>query len=101
MARVARRRRDGVLGTSLREAFGDLGIDYRAAIASSTPGRLREQYRFARNTGELVERKSTSYSEIPVIRGGACESTSPPAVRTSRGSSFGHVGRHFHLQSST
>jgi hypothetical protein len=54
-ARVARRRRDGELGTSLREAFADLGIDYRPGIARSTPAPLREQYRFVNASGEPVE----------------------------------------------
>ena len=54
MGRIARRRRDGLLGTPLREAFSDLGIDYRGAIARTTPARLREQYRFAYN-GSLIE----------------------------------------------
>ncbi|MCI0435727.1 MAG: hypothetical protein L0271_19110 [Gemmatimonadetes bacterium] len=55
MARVARRRRDGVLRTSLREAFADLGIDYRSAIARNTSARLREQYRFSFGGGDVVE----------------------------------------------
>ena len=54
MARVARRRRDGLLTTSLREAFADLGIDYRGAIAHSTSARMREQYRLE-HEGETIE----------------------------------------------
>lgn len=54
MARVARRRRDGQLSTSLREAFADLGIDYRSAISQSTSARMREQYRF-QYEGEMIE----------------------------------------------
>lgn len=46
MARIARRRQDGVLGMSLRSAFSELGIDYRSGISRTTPERLREQYRF-------------------------------------------------------
>jgi hypothetical protein len=101
MARVARRRRDGVLGTSLREAFSDLGIDYRVAIARSTPARLREQYRFTRDNGELVE------AEEHVVLGNTYDPRRCLRIyfssRVPNEPRFviGHVGRHFQVQSST
>ncbi len=101
MARVARRRRDGVLGTSLREAFGDLGIDYRSGIARSTPARLREQYRFAAPNGDYVE------AEEHIVLGNTYDprrclrlyfsSRVPNEPRFV----IGHVGRHFEVRSST
>ena len=101
MARVARRRRDGVLGTSLREAFNDLGIDYRAAIARGTPDRLREQYRFFRDDGEVVEAEEhialgNTYDPRRCLRiyFSSRVSNEPRFV-------IGHVGRHFEVQSST
>ncbi len=101
MARVARRRRDGALGTSLREAFGDLGIDYRGAIASSTSARLREQYRFAAPDGGVVE------AEEHIVVGNTYDprrclriyfsSRVPDEPRFV----VGHVGRHFEVRSSS
>ena len=100
MARVARRRRDGVLGTSLREAFADLGIDYRPAIAKGTPERLREQYRFV-GDGGLVE------AEEHIALGGTYDPRRCLRIYfTSRVPNeprfvIGHVGRHFEVRSST
>lgn len=54
MARVARKRRDGLLGTGLREAFAELGVDYRPTIARTTPAKLREQYLFRLPSGEQM-----------------------------------------------
>ena len=101
MARVARRRRDGVLGTSLREAFSDLGIDYRAAIARTTPDRLREQYHFIRGNGDLVE------AEEHIVLGNTYDPRRCLRIyfssRVPNEPRFviGHVGRHFEVQSST
>ena len=101
MARVARRRRDGVLGTSLREAFADLGIDYRAAIARNTPARLREQYRFPYGNGEVVE------AEEHIVLGNTYDPRRCLRVyfssRVPNEPRFviGHVGRHFEVQSTT
>ena len=101
MARVARRRRDGVLGTSLREAFSDLGIDYRAAIARNTPDRLREQYRFFRDNGDPVE------AEEHIVLGNTYDPRQCLRIyfssRVANEPRFviGHVGRHFEVQSST
>lgn len=50
MAGIARRRQEGALGTSLKEAFRDLGIDYRGGISSGTSERHRQQY-LARGAG--------------------------------------------------
>lgn len=46
MADVARRRQNGGLGIPLRNAFRELGIEYRGAIAPSTSDRQRQQYLF-------------------------------------------------------
>lgn len=101
MARVSRQRRDGVLGTSLREAFGDLGIDYRGAIARSTPDRLRQQYRFVHPDGELVEAEEhialgRTYDPRRCLRV-YFSSRVPNEPRFV----IGHVGRHFEVRSST
>jgi hypothetical protein len=55
MALVARRRQAGTLGMSLREAFRELGVDYRHGIGTSTPDRLRRQYTARLPTGEVVD----------------------------------------------
>jgi hypothetical protein len=55
MALVARRRQAGTLGMSLREAFRELGIDYRRGVGTSTPDRLRRQYAASLPTGEVVD----------------------------------------------
>jgi hypothetical protein len=44
MALVAQRRRDGMLGVSLRDAFREFGVDYRRGIADSSSRKLRQQY---------------------------------------------------------
>ena len=101
MAMVARRRRDGVLGTSLREAFADLGIDYRPAIAKTTSARMREQYRFVQRDGELVE------AEEHVVLGNTYDPRRCLRVyfssRVPNEPRFviGHVGRHFNVKSTT
>jgi hypothetical protein len=101
MARVARRRRDGALGTSLREAFADLGIDYRPAIARGTPARLREQYRFVTGDGVLVE------AEEHIVLGNTYDPRRCLRIyfssRVSNEPRFviGHVGRHFEVRSTT
>src|SRR5690606_33332686 len=101
MARVARRRSDGSLGTSLREAFAELGIDYRPAIARNTSARLREQYRFTHPGGTVIE------AEEHIALGGTYDprrclrvyfsSRMPNEPRFV----IGHVGRHFIVASST
>ena len=44
MAAIARRRQEGKLGTSLRAAFRELGIDYRGGISPSTSEKHLRQY---------------------------------------------------------
>lgn len=100
MARVARRRRDGLLGTSLREAFADLGIDYRGSIARSTPARLREQHRFTWSK-ERIE------AEEHIVLGNTYDPRRCLRIYfSSRIVSeprfvIAHVGRHFEVMSST
>jgi hypothetical protein len=100
MGRIARRRRDGLLGTSLREAFSDLGIDYRGAIARTTPAKLREQYRFAYN-GSLVE------AEEHIVLGNTYDPRRclrvyfSSRVATEPRFVIAHVGRHFEVRSTT
>ncbi|MGH7507066.1 MAG: hypothetical protein ACRELX_15530, partial [Longimicrobiales bacterium] len=101
MARVARRRRDGVLGTSLRDAFSDLGIDYRTGIARNTPARLREQYRFPYRGTELVEAEEhialgNTYDPRRCLRV-YFSSRVPNEPRLV----VAHVGRHFEVKTST
>ncbi len=101
MARVARRRRDGALGTSLRDAFSDLGIDYRGAIARSTPERLRQQYRFRIPDGDVVEAVEhialgNTYDPRRCVRI-YFSSRVPGEARFV----VGHVGRHFEVITST
>jgi len=100
MAGVARRRRDGMLGSSLREAFGDLGLEYRAAIARNTSAKLREQYRF-RNNGREFE------AEEHIVLGNTYDprrclriyfsSRIPNEPRFV----IAHVGRHFEVRTTT
>jgi hypothetical protein len=80
MARVARRRRDGVLGTSIREALADLGIDYRPTIARNTSARLREQYRFVH-----LSRPDRAVHDIR-----SCSRAGRPAARATNSRRFRH-----------
>jgi hypothetical protein len=54
MASVARRRQAGELGTTLRDAFRAMGLDYRSGIAKSTPRRLQRQYAAELRSGVTV-----------------------------------------------
>lgn len=54
MALVARRRQTGSLGTPLREAFRELGVDYRRGVSASTSERMLQQYTVALAGGEEV-----------------------------------------------
>ena len=100
MARVARRRRDGLLGTSLREAFADLGLDYRPGIARSTPARLREQYCFAYRSGTVEAEEhialGATYDPRRCLRV-YFSSRVPNDPRFV----IAHVGRHFEVMTST
>lgn len=101
MARVARQRRDGALGTSLREAFRDLGVDYRPGIAKSTSGRLREQYLFTDAAGTAVE------AVEHIALGGTYDPRRclriyfTSRVPTEPRFVIAHVGRHFEVMTST
>jgi hypothetical protein len=44
MAGVARRRQEGALGVSLKDAFRELGIDYRGGISPATSNKQLQQY---------------------------------------------------------
>lgn len=100
MARIARRRRDGLLGTSLREAFSDHGIDYRGAIARTTPERLREQYQFVYG-GASIE------AEEHIVLGNTYDPRRclrvyfSSRVTTEPRFVVAHVGRHFEVRSTT
>jgi len=100
MAQVARRRRDGSLGTTLRESFADFGIDYRPSIARSTSARLRRQYHF-------TYRGATIEAEEHIALGGTYDprrclriyftSRLPHEPRFV----IAHVGRHFEVMTTT
>lgn len=101
MAYVSRRRQEGGLGSSMRAAFQELGIDYRAQIAESTSDKLRQQYRCMGPGGTVHE----CHEHI------AIGSTYDPryCLRiyfTSRAPSeprfvIGHVGRHLTVMTSS
>jgi len=101
MAYVSRRRQEGGLGTGLRAAFQELGIDYRGQIAKTTSQKLRQQYDFVGPDGV----DHTCHEHI------AIGSTYDPryCLRiyfTSRAPSeprfvVGHVGRHLTVMTST
>lgn len=101
MAQVARRRQTSTLGTSLREAFRDMGVDYRGGIASSTSERMLQQYRVKGNAGreyECREHIVLGVSQDPRH----ClriyfTSRAPMEPRFV----IGHVGRHFDVKSTT
>lgn len=101
MALVARRRQEGKLGRSLKDAFRELGVDYRGGISEGTSQVLREQYRFRGPRGEEFRCEEhivlgTSYDPRHCLR----------IYFTSRAANetrfvIGHVGRHFDVQSTT
>ena len=86
---------------ALRDAFGDLGIDYRAAIAKSTSARLREQYRFPYRKGEVIE------AEEHIALGGTYDPRRCLRIyfssRVPNEPRFviAHVGRHFEVMTTT
>lgn len=98
MAFVAQSRMEGGLGVSLREAFRDLGVDYRGGISEATSARQREQYRFRGPEGEdydCVEHIALGNARDPrhCLR----------IYFTSRAKAenrfvIGHVGRHFDVR---
>ena len=101
MARVARKRRDGELNTSLKEAFADLGIDYRGGIARTTPDRLRQQYVFVGPDDRPIEcvehiALGQTYNPRRCLRI-YFSSRVPSETRFV----IAHVGRHFEVITST
>lgn len=101
MGDVARRRAEGSLGMSLRDAFREVGVDYRGGIADSTPARLRQQYLLAGPDGrgyDCVEHLvlGSSYDPRHCLR----------IYFTSRAANetrfvIGHVGKHFEVVTTT
>lgn len=101
MAYVAQRRRDGTLGMSLREAFRELGIDYRRTVAESTSKRLRQQYSVIGPGGVRYE------CEEHLVLGSTYDPRHCLRIYfTSRAANeprfvVGHVGRHFDVITTT
>jgi hypothetical protein len=101
MADVARRRADGALGMTLRDAFRDLGVDYRGGISESTSAQQRQQYLFAGPGGfayNCVEHLALGDTYDPRY----ClriyfTSRAPNETRFV----IGHVGRHFDVKTTT
>jgi hypothetical protein len=101
MAEVARRRMEGSLGMSLRDAFRELGIDYRGGISESTSARLRQQYCVAGPDGrtyDCVEHLvlGTSYDPRYCLRI-YFTSRAPLEARFV----IGHIGKHFKVATTT
>lgn len=101
MALVARRRQEGRLGKSLREAFREIGVDYRGGIASSTPQALRDQYRMRGPAGQVFE------CEEHIVLGNSYDPRHCLRIYfSSRGAAetrfvIGHVGRHLDVMTTT
>jgi hypothetical protein len=101
MATLARRRMEGGLGVTLREAFREHGIDYRSSISSSTAERLRKQYRVRGDDGVMYDCREH------LVLGNAYDpryclriyftSRHPGETRFV----IGHVGRHFDVKSTS
>lgn len=101
MAEIARRRQAGTLGMPVRQAFRDYGIDYRTAIAETTPERQRAQYLLADDHGRTYECLEhvvlgSTYDPRYCLRI-YFTSRAPTEPRFV----IGHVGRHFKVITST
>lgn len=101
MALVARRRQAGTLGTSLREAFRELGVEYRGGISETTPERMLQQYQVTLPGGEVAEARAhialgVSYDPRHCLRI-YFTSRVPAEPRFV----VGHVGRHFEVKRTT
>lgn len=101
MAGVARRRQEGALGTSLRVAFRELGIDYRGGVSPSTSEKHRQQYIVRGSDGRVFDCHEhivlgTSYDPRHCLRV-YFTSRAPVEPRLV----IGHVGRHFDVVSTT
>ncbi len=101
MAFIAARRQEGTLGTGMKAAFQEFGIDYRPNIARSTSEKLRQQYSFAGPDGQQYE----CYEHIAI--GGTYDPRRCLRIYfTSRASNesrfvIGHVGRHLTVKTSS
>ena len=101
MAVVARRRQAGALGNSLRQAFRDIGVEYRGGIAQSTSERMQQQYLITGPDGRSYDCREhivlgTSYDPRHCLRI-YFTSRAPVEPRFV----IGHVGRHFEVKSSS
>jgi hypothetical protein len=101
MASIARRRQEGAIGTSLRDAFRDLGIDYRGGISPATPDKLRQQYDAVGPDGRTFECLEhvvlgSSYDPRYCLR-----IYFSSRVRLEPRFVIGHIGRHFDVKSTT
>lgn len=101
MAGVARRRQQGALGTSLRAAFRELGIEYRGGISPTTSEKHRQQYVVHSADGRVFDCREhivlgTSYDPRHCLRV-YFTSRAPVEARFV----IGHVGRHFDVVSTT
>lgn len=101
MASLARRRQAGTLGMSLRDAFRELGVDYRGSIAGHTSNRQRLQYVAHLPNGAQVDCEEhlvlgTSYDPRYCLRI-YFTSRAPGEPRFV----VRHVGRHFDVGSTT
>ena len=100
MATVARRRQEGTLGTSLKEGFRDLGIEYRGGISPTTSEKHRQQY-------EVRAQGQTFDCHEHIVLGNSYDPKYCLRVYfTSRAPMeprfvIGHVGRHFDVKSTT
>jgi hypothetical protein len=95
MAALARRRQEGALGTPLRLAFRELGIDYRGAISPATSERHLQQYQVVGGDGRQYDCREhivlgSSYDPRYCLRI-YFTSRAPVEPRFV----IGHVGRHF------
>lgn len=101
MALVARRRQAGTLGTALREAFRELGVDYRRGVSDSTSARMMQQYVVTLPDGGTVDATEhivlgTSYDPRHCLRI-YFTSRAPAESRFV----VAHVGRHMEVKSTT
>jgi hypothetical protein len=101
MADVARRRQNGTLQNSLRDAFREIGLEYRGGIASSTSEKLRRQYVIMDSNGRVFDchehiAVGSTYDPRHCLR---IYFTSRATVESRF--VIGHVGRHFDVESTT
>lgn len=98
---IATKLKTGPLGRNLKDAFAELGLEYRSGIAPTTPKKLREQYRFTEGDEDFT------CEEHLCIGGGSYDPATCLRIylsTTRRGDStviIGHVGRHLDGLSTT